>query len=776
MARKGSAVTKILPVLLLVVLVVGILAPVWWGGGFPATKDTVLTNLPWAVYHSQSLQDKESLFWCHYGGCGFPVHAESQGGFFHPLNILTAKVCSQPWTYPVRWVLALVAGALAMYGFLRTRMMSVWAAFIGALAYALGGFWIARLDMLPLLLAAPVLPLGWLAVEWLALGRWSRGVAVGIAALAWGLLAGHFQLTAISLLGIFLYAIGRGWTFRRPIPVLTGVVVMCLVAAGIAALQLLPTLELAARSSRLAAAKYFAGDYSLFPAQVVGMLFPRVFGFQRTVTFNTNDEWSGGDYWGSGVFWEACPYVGAALLVLALLAIITRRPGTVWLATIAVAGLLLAFGKYTPVWSGIQHLPGFSVFRIPSRFLLLTAASVAALGGIGADTLAHGLKRHKTWGAGIIAMAVALAMVLWIVSAIIPESGSVTEWTGLTGERLQRTLSHAPETLPPWVPDQAVPLSAMLLLGIAILLKVPRAWVAVIIALEMGWFAVQTLPPSMDYDRLISDAETPAPRPAGRIYSVPLYQSGGTWNRIKALPANVNWLYGISRPDARGSLFDIRQTEYIQTAEQEFLDGRHQLLALAGVQSIITHRPLSDPGLEMYAGGEVFAYQIQDAVPLAYFPLRVRSPVSGENMLATLADSSFDVGTAVLLEGWKGVVVSGAESQVAIEEWGRGRIELETQGEGGILKICESYDPGWLAMVDGKTVPILRADYLFMALQVPEGKHQVTIFYQPPGYKTGVVLSIAGMVLWLGFWLLPIRKPHKVDVEEGDIYQSATDA
>ena len=93
----------VIPVVLIAVILV-VLYPVWKGGGFPATKDTVLANVPLAVYHSRALDGEESLFWNHYGGCGFPVHAESQGGFFHQLNALSAWVFSKGVVYTLRWV------------------------------------------------------------------------------------------------------------------------------------------------------------------------------------------------------------------------------------------------------------------------------------------------------------------------------------------------------------------------------------------------------------------------------------------------------------------------------------------------------------------------------------------------------------------------------------------------------------------------------------------------------------------------------------------------
>lgn len=741
--------------LLLALVIAGMLAPAWWGGNMPATKDTVLASVPWAVYQSRAFDGEESLFWCHMGGCGFPVHAESQGGFFHPLNAATAAWCPVGWIYPVRWVLVMVLGGLAMFAFLRGRSVSIAGALVGGLGYALGGFWVARLDMLPLLMSIPVLPLGWLAVEWVVRGRWGRGVALGAIATAWGLLAGHFQLTVIAIFGIVVYAIGRGWVFERIVEVLAALVIMCGIGVGIAAVQVFPSLELAMRSARWAVTGGQLGDYSLFPLQVVGVLFPRIFGYQQTVAFDSDQVWDPGSYWGSGVFWEACPYVGAGILVIAIAAAVMRYPGTWWLFVVGLIGLVLAMGKYTPLYSVIHALPGFGGFRIPSRFLLLCAGSFAALGGIGTDTLLGGWERSKWWGLWIIGIGVFMAAGLLVAVKMLPEPGSVTGWLGITGVRLDQITEHGARTLAPWELHQAVPLVVILLIGVGVLLRLPRVWIVVLVGLEMGYFAWHALPPTISFSDVTSQVNSSV---QGRIFSAPLYQSGGNWHRLQALPPNANWLSGTSHTDVRGSLFDYRQGEYLQAAKQEFQDGGHRLLALAGTKTILSRDAIDDSMLVLISSGEVFTYRVADVVPMAYFPVRIRNIVEWDSPLETLLDEEFEAGEDVLLEGWKGVVVTGLDNEISVRRWGQGIIELDVTGGGGVLRIAECFDPGWSAIIDDSSAEILRADYMFMALQVPNGEHRVMLRYQAPYFRASVPISIVSGVIWLGFWVFPWKR------------------
>ena len=57
------------------------------------------------------------------------------------------------------------------------------------------------------------------------------------------------------------------------------------------------------------------------------------------------------------------------------------------------------------------------------------------------------------------------------------------------------------------------------------------------------------------------------------------------------------------------------------------------------------------------------------------------------------------------------------------------------------------YDKGWKAYVDGKEVPILRANYLLRALQLPGGNHEVVFKFEPKSYHTGELISLIASIL-----------------------------
>ncbi|MGZ5569388.1 MAG: YfhO family protein, partial [Limisphaerales bacterium] len=54
-------------------------------------------------------------------------------------------------------------------------------------------------------------------------------------------------------------------------------------------------------------------------------------------------------------------------------------------------------------------------------------------------------------------------------------------------------------------------------------------------------------------------------------------------------------------------------------------------------------------------------------------------------------------------------------------------------------------DHNWKAFVDGKGVPVLRANEAFQAIEIPAGKHAIRFIYRSNSFYAGAALSGIGL-------------------------------
>ena len=52
--------------------------------------------------------------------------------------------------------------------------------------------------------------------------------------------------------------------------------------------------------------------------------------------------------------------------------------------------------------------------------------------------------------------------------------------------------------------------------------------------------------------------------------------------------------------------------------------------------------------------------------------------------------------------------------------------------------------------MDGEEQPLMKANYMFSALALPEGEHHIELRYCTPGLPAGLVLALLGAAALLG--------------------------
>ena len=80
--------------------------------------------------------------------------------------------------------------------------------------------------------------------------------------------------------------------------------------------------------------------------------------------------------------------------------------------------------------------------------------------------------------------------------------------------------------------------------------------------------------------------------------------------------------------------------------------------------------------------------------------------------------------------------------RIDVLRWNPEHISMQVESDAaGVIVLSEMVYPGWQARMDGKPIPILRANYLLRGLSLPEGTHRVELIYRPRTLVLGLVIS-----------------------------------
>jgi hypothetical protein len=91
-----------------------------------------------------------------------------------------------------------------------------------------------------------------------------------------------------------------------------------------------------------------------------------------------------------------------------------------------------------------------------------------------------------------------------------------------------------------------------------------------------------------------------------------------------------------------------------------------------------------------------------------------------------------------------------ATATVTIESEQPGRLVLQVQANGrGWIFLADTWYPGWEARVNGQKTRILRANYLFRAVEVQPGVSEIEFRYRPVSFTAGLIISAAGWLIVL---------------------------
>jgi hypothetical protein len=139
---------------------------------------------------------------------------------------------------------------------------------------------------------------------------------------------------------------------------------------------------------------------------------------------------------------------------------------------------------------------------------------------------------------------------------------------------------------------------------------------------------------------------------------------------------------------------------------------------------------------------------------------------TARSSLAAFTDPAFDYKQEVVLERSQldrlppvQRSVTGNAEGATVEATQVGVNTLALRGHAttpGWLVIPENWDPGWSAEVNGQPTTVLRGNYTQQVIRVPKGSFSVRLTYEPPGFGSGTVLTLATIT---GVMLVFVAEP-----------------
>lgn len=68
------------------------------------------------------------------------------------------------------------------------------------------------------------------------------------------------------------------------------------------------------------------------------------------------------------------------------------------------------------------------------------------------------------------------------------------------------------------------------------------------------------------------------------------------------------------------------------------------------------------------------------------------------------------------------------------------------------------YDAGWKVSIDGKEAETAKGAGLLLMAQIPEGEHQIRLYYEVPGLKAGLLITVVS-IMGITVWMVSGRRP-----------------
>lgn len=669
--------------------------------------DFAALQLPFRYLYREALRSGDSFLWTSAYHSGFYLLGVGIAGMTHPIHWLLYRFLPLGPAFNLE-IVTPFAAMLAGTGLLLRRFgLAREAAWFGAMVFTFSGF--NLFNLMHMNHAAVIAHLPWLLLATHILltspHRRNRALAfAGVAVVAGSEhLIGNPQYVWLTYV-VLAYMVGCLWYAGAPssrVGLLVGAGVL---GALIGAAQLLPTLDFARESTRMAYSHEEALSFSLSALNIVQLWSPFAFRFRIHAPESE-----------ALIVHEFIVYNGAfCTMALAWVAMRwrqqTRRPLLCALLALAAIAFVLAMGRYGAVYTWLAHLPGLRNLRAPARHLVLFQLALSGIAAVAFEDLLGMIRRgeqaeiRRLW---LLAVPVAMSLATTVLGPMLAQSS----WSAAHGLSLSGVMRAAP-----W--------SALIVAMAALTALAARGahWAVpaliVFVACDQGFWGYSYAyrwGPIERIDELTAKADVPAGAHWGELIAPAIL--GGS--------SNAAVLRGLRLASG-----------YTGLVASSVLDPDDQTTQqIAGV-----------------AWREV-----------GYTWTRTSNPMPRARLVSTVqqtADANADVrrvdliGVALVDRPVAGLSDSTSNrvghGSVRILKDRPGAFVVETISDAPqVLVLTERFHGGWRATQDGAARETIRVYGDFLGSLVDPGQHRMALTFAPDSARRGLQASVIGLTLTL---------------------------
>lgn len=471
-------------------------------------------------------------------------------------------------------------------------------------------------------------------------------------------------------------------------------------------------------------------------------------------------------YWGEKPFTGGPTYAGAIICFLFILGcFLAPKEHRIWLIVATVLSIVLAWGRNFAVFNDFMfnYFPGYNKFRAVEMSMVIALLCMPLLGFLGLETL---LKKEftqqtqkKFWIASGITAGILLTLIVFAGAGDYEASVD------------QQLLSAGyPQNIIDAIRDDRQALlrtdafRSLFFVAVAIALAyfyLKRKINYTIVASGLGLFILIDLwgvdkryLNEEDYVRASNRLGYFEPTEADQEilqdtthYRVLNLQNTFNEGRTSYFHASIGGYHG-AKIRRYQDLIEHYLNNEINTVIQQLQQGNRDFNNI--------------PVLNMLNAKYIMAGSSRNAVLVnpnalgnAWFVSKVRTVNSPDEEIEALGN--LDPAQTAVVDVSKFPVEQNSynqEGSIQLTEYKPNYLKYEANATGESFAVFSEiyYADGWKALLDGKEVDHVRANYILRAMQVPPGNHTIEFVFDPPSYRVGsTVMMISSILLVLAF-------------------------